>query len=511
MIRPRFLIGFTGHRSGVDESLIGPPLREVLQSLCQKAESVGGQAELYAGVAEGGDTLCVELARGIDMPVHLMLPLVEPEFQKDFSSADAWQRAFVQISAARERPGRNSVHVEPGDDTRPDCYFNQGASMLDAVDVLVVLWNGQAAMGLGGTEQVMNQARATGIPVVRIVLATGEIEQHGDVDACFREDAIIKEMNERIAMFGKAVPTSPELFQKALDQLVVKEAGRFRPSLAAVISMYAAAALIGTLVTISVMAQPALELGASSGQYWNEWEWIGMAAELLLVCGALWMNSRLSERGWLERCRVACEVVRGLRYSIPVISAFHPVITQRDPAWHRFSLSAGLFVLEHCPALDLIAVRDRYIGARSSDTHTEGKIRSYQVTSRPTLRWWKLTGTIGFWSAALAPVFVLLSLVSHPSVGLLSVPDLHFGDGVIERSWVSLMLFALPLMAGTAISLRHVTDTWGTVERSRHMVIRLTAIKKTLAGMQTASTIRHTMQRAENLLLEDLLECQRDL
>ena len=511
MIKPRFLVGFTGHRSGVNESIIAPRLREVLQSLCQKAESVGGQAELYAGVAEGGDTLCVELARGIDMPVHLMLPLDGPEFQRDFSSSDAWERTFAQISAARERPGRNSVHVDSGDGKRPDCYFNQGASMLAAVDVLVALWNGQAAMGLGGTEQVMNQAKAMGIPVIRIVLATGEIEQHGDVDNCFREDSIIKEINELSAPFQKVVPTSPELYQKALDQLAVQESGRFRPSLAAVILTYGTAALLGTPVALSVINEATVKGGASFEHFWNECKWICIAAELVLVCGALWMNWRLHDRCRRERCRVACEVVRGLRYSIPVISAFRPIIALRDPEWHRFALSAGLFVQEHSSGLGLVEARDHYICGRLSDTQTEGQIRHYQMTRPAAMMWWKITSAIGFWSAALAPVSVLFALLSHPNTSHVSGLALHLDDGLLALRLVTLMPIALPLMAGFAISLRHVTDTRGKAERSHQMVLRIAAIKRTLSGMQTASTIGLGIQHAENLLLDDLLECQRCL
>lgn len=77
MLTPRYLVGFTGHRSGFDSKLIRPALTQVLADLKAQAAKMGSQQELYTGIAEGCDTLCVEIARELDLPVHLLLPLDE--------------------------------------------------------------------------------------------------------------------------------------------------------------------------------------------------------------------------------------------------------------------------------------------------------------------------------------------------------------------------------------------------------------------------------------------------
>ncbi len=169
MLKPRFLIGFTGHRAGFDEKLIQAALHGALDDLRKRAEAVGGQAELYASVAEGGDILCVEAARNLEMPVHLLLPLPDDEFAKDFSSAGVWDRSKHQLDLARQKPGRDSVRIVPGEIARPDCYFDQAIRILEAVDVLVAVWDGQPARGLGGTAEVIEHARKRlGLPVIVI-------------------------------------------------------------------------------------------------------------------------------------------------------------------------------------------------------------------------------------------------------------------------------------------------------------------------------------------------------
>ena len=175
MIKPRCLIGFTGHRSGYDEDVIRRALVEVLTDLKERAEKVGGQAELYVSVAEGSDTLCVEVARELKMPVHLLLPLAEAEFEKDFSSPAAWQRSRTQIVTSRVSQGSDSIRRVGGNALRPECYNNLATHMLSQVNVLVAVWDGQPGRGKGGTKDVMDQAESLSLPVVRIDSNSGDV------------------------------------------------------------------------------------------------------------------------------------------------------------------------------------------------------------------------------------------------------------------------------------------------------------------------------------------------
>ncbi|MBB5037578.1 hypothetical protein [Prosthecobacter dejongeii] len=502
MLKPCYLIGFTGHRAGYDEATVRASIQEVLGELRERAQAQQGEVELYTSLAEGADTLCVEIARELGMAVHLLLPLSAEEFAKDFSSPEAWARSQRQLDTALQLPGWDSVHEVPGERTRPECYFNQAIHMLDAVDVMVAVWDGQPARGLGGTEQVVSQAKAMGKPVILIDPKTGKTQMIERNVSIFPADAVLMELNALAAETG--VPASqsvstPRELQACMDEIAMKEAGRFRPSLVLIIFLHACAALLAALVTFR----------GSGEAVWDETKWTLTLLELGLVSFALWMSFRLRrkhiQQRWI-RCRFACELVRGLRTSIPILNPLHPAITRHDPQWTRFVLSAGLLVLRHQDTADVQVLKDRYVDIRLGDQHEDGQIRHY-LKMRPTaLRWWDFTGHVSRWSAMLAPAFVVLSLFNKLSKHWWPPEGLQ-----MEKYfwlWLAVVFFpiALPMLAGVASSLRNVLDAGRRKDRYPQMAARLTEIRTALVGMKTKSTIETQVARSEELLLDELLE-----
>jgi hypothetical protein len=51
---------------------------------------------------------------------------------------------------------------------RPQAYKAAGLFMLTKIDLLIAIWDGEHAAGIGGTAQIVERALADGIPVVRI-------------------------------------------------------------------------------------------------------------------------------------------------------------------------------------------------------------------------------------------------------------------------------------------------------------------------------------------------------
>lgn len=505
MLKPRYLIGFTGHRSEFSEPDVRSGLTATLTDLQQKAIEAGGQAELYASAAEGADTLCVEIARDLGMPVHILLPLPECEFEKDFSSPEAWARSKAQIDQAAVMPGSDSLHTVEGEATRPECYFNQAVTMLEAVDVLIAVWNGEPAKGLGGTGQVVAQARATQIPVVRIHPSNGKTETDPKVAEAFARDSVIAELNGIAASEGGAcreeASTPDELFT-CLDKIAQKEADKFRPSLVRVILVHGIAALLAALVTFKLSDKHAP---------WEEFKWVVTGTELALVSFALWMSFQIHKRHIQEkwiRCRFACELVRGLRASVPLIDPLHPSISRHDPKWRRFALSAGLLVLAHNTRTDPTEQRNHYLETRLSRSHTDGQIKHYLEMSPRALAWWNFTGALSVWSAKLAPAFVLLSLLNKLSKHWHQPHGWKLEYAFFPWIGVVFLPIALPLIAGVASSLRHALDAGRRKDRYPQMVNRLEETKAALSGLETPSTIRRSVSRSEEILLDELLEWQ---
>jgi hypothetical protein len=378
--------------------------------------------------------------------------------------------------------------------------------MLDAVDVVIALWDGQPARGLGGTAQVIAQAQAIGTPVVQISSSTGAVTGTEALNARFKPDEIIMELNEmarkdQVPCVNEGA-TKPDSLQDCLDHIAVLEAAHFRPALVWIILMHGVAALLAAIVTFK----------ASKGHPWEDSKWLITAFELGLVSWAWWMGWRLHRKHTQERwirCRFACEILRGLRTSVPLLDPLHPAIGVHDPKWRRFALSAGLHVNEHQSSADPLTLRDNYLAIRLSETHKEGQIRHYHTMEPKALWWWELTGKIGKWSAILALPFVFLSLLNKLSKN--ADPE-HVGwnlDGN-PATWplVVLLPIALPLLAGVASGIRQALDAGRRKERYPQMVARLTEIKQALPGLQTASSIRRTVTHSEEILLDELIEWQ---
>ena len=503
MLKPRFLVGFSGHRSGYAEPAVRAALVRELAGLRERAESAGGMLEVYASAAEGTDLLCIEAARELGLPVHLLLPLPVAELQKDFSSPEAWERAHSHLEWAARQPSPNSVEVPEGAAQRPDCYFDQGIAMLNAVDVLLTVWDGQPPRGLGGTAQMVAQARATRIPVVHVDPQDGSATADPALGEALRRDPVIDELNSIAKRAGSKVQgeaAGPEALQKALDDIAMSEAQKLRPSRMRIILIHGTAAFLAALVTFKVMDKHTL---------WERYKWVISLTELALVCLALWMNFHLKRRQVQERwirCRFACELVRGLRASIPLMNVLHPTITRHDEDWRRFALSAGLLIQAHQGGESIQVQRDAYLAVRLSETHPDGQIRHYAKMNPGDLRWWGFAGVFGDWCARLAPPFVLASVLNKLSK-IWHAPD-GWGLEYHFATWlaVGFLPIALPLAAGVATSLRHALDAGRRKLRYPQMVRRLRAIRDSLQGLETAATIRHAVASTEDLLQDELRE-----
>ncbi len=319
---------------------------------------------------------------------------------------------------------------------------------------------------------------------------------------------MLDELNEIAEKAGvdcaKVQGTANDL-QSCLDVVANTEAKRLRPSLVRIILLHGLAALLAATVTFQLTKETA----------WEKWKWIFTGTELLMVTYALWLSYRLhrkhTQKRWI-RCRFACEIVRGLRACVPLVDPLHPTLGVHDPLWRRFALSAGLLVNEHQTTADLRTLRDSYIAIRLSETDPEGQILHYRkMQPRAERRWW-LTGKVSKWSALLAPPFVLLSLINKLSKMEHLPLSKHGGWHLDEdpRWWpfVVLLPIALPLIAGVANGIRQALDAGRRKERYPEMAARLISLRSHLAGLETRSTITHTVAQTEEILLDELREWQ---
>lgn len=157
-------IGFTGHRTLPDE---GKCRKLIYDFLREGKAAARGLIYGVSSVAAGGDLLFAESCIELEIPLRVLLPFPAEEFRNDFDAA-TWSRAENAIRKAV------SVEVTGGGESRDERYYECGIQTVKQSRLLIALWNGEPARGLGGTANIIAFAREIGRPVVWFHSVTGE-------------------------------------------------------------------------------------------------------------------------------------------------------------------------------------------------------------------------------------------------------------------------------------------------------------------------------------------------
>lgn len=171
-------LGVTGHRPArlgldnldrLEEDVSGllDALRTAVEAVRQDNAAAFARVpqclRLVSGLAEGADTLTAQCAMIKGWRIDACLPFPRDTYLNDFPeglSRDQFGSLLAKATA---------VFVVPGERDREDvAYESAGRVMLDQSDIVLALWDGDPARGRGGTAQIVAEAVARHIPVVRI-------------------------------------------------------------------------------------------------------------------------------------------------------------------------------------------------------------------------------------------------------------------------------------------------------------------------------------------------------
>ena len=119
---------------------------------------------IISSLAEGADQLVVKraLKRWLDCHLTIPLPLPESIYQEQFSDPES-KEVFERLL-----PHAELILPPPKASNLPEAYQLAGQLMLEMSDVLIAVWDGQPAQGVGGTASMVAQAQARGLPIVWI-------------------------------------------------------------------------------------------------------------------------------------------------------------------------------------------------------------------------------------------------------------------------------------------------------------------------------------------------------
>ncbi|MXO94940.1 hypothetical protein GRI34_00725 [Erythrobacter aquimaris] len=178
-LKPRLTlrIGITGHRPprlprerneavrhGCED--IFARAKTALQDIYERNRDVFSDdapvVRLVSAMATGADTVAAEAALTQGLPLSACLPFRKDDYARDFEPSE-WAQTQALIEAAESTV--ELVDHQSGD---PGAYEAVGRLVLAQSDILIAVWDGDAARGRGGTTEVVAQAVASHMPVIHV-------------------------------------------------------------------------------------------------------------------------------------------------------------------------------------------------------------------------------------------------------------------------------------------------------------------------------------------------------
>ena len=185
--RPRacLRVGVTGHRTGPklpDE--VAPAVRATVERLFAQmnqafADTVNSaqwafgdeppELVVVSALAEGADRIIAEAGLGNGAALEVVLPAARGFYEHDFESAES-KTAYRALLAN----ARSVFELDSPDGTLAEKrgYEAAGLIMLAHSDILIAVWDGGEAAGIGGTANIVQQAVSEGMPILLINPAT---------------------------------------------------------------------------------------------------------------------------------------------------------------------------------------------------------------------------------------------------------------------------------------------------------------------------------------------------
>jgi hypothetical protein len=167
---PGLRIGVSGHRLPPklpEES--EAPLRALIDRMLAAIVDAAREANtasalvIVSSLAEGSDRIVAAAGLAAGFALQAVLPFDRAEYERDFETQMS-RREFEELLGR----ARDVFELDGEADQRPRAYETAGLFMLANVDVLIAIWDGAVAAGVGGTAQIVERAIADGIVVVWI-------------------------------------------------------------------------------------------------------------------------------------------------------------------------------------------------------------------------------------------------------------------------------------------------------------------------------------------------------
>ncbi len=161
----RIVIGVTGHRTIVHPELVRSSMKTILSDI-ESRYALHGPISfvVISPLAEGADRLMARtvLDYSDNSELHTILPMPKADYLKDFETEES-KAEFESLLSRSSRliiPKEKEISESTGEmkRVREETYRSVGHRIVDACDILVALWDGQGARGIGGTAEIIEYA-----------------------------------------------------------------------------------------------------------------------------------------------------------------------------------------------------------------------------------------------------------------------------------------------------------------------------------------------------------------
>jgi hypothetical protein len=167
---PSLRIGVSGHRvppklPEESEAPLRALIDRILAAIVDTARKANTASAFFivSSLAEGSDRIVAAAGLAAGFALQAVLPFNRTEYARDFETPTS-RGEFEELLAR----ACDVFELGGAADERPRAYEAAGLFMLANIDVLIAIWDGEVAAGIGGTAQIVERAIADGIVVVWI-------------------------------------------------------------------------------------------------------------------------------------------------------------------------------------------------------------------------------------------------------------------------------------------------------------------------------------------------------
>ena len=152
-------VGVTGHRDLVDDEI--PVIEQHVKRFFEELQRDFPElpVQLITPLAEGGDQLAAEVALSMGISIVAVLPMVQAEYERDFTSVAELERFHNLLARSDETivlpPVAGDMESPYSSHERALQYAQLGVFQSDHCQVLLALWDGKLGANIGGTGHVV--------------------------------------------------------------------------------------------------------------------------------------------------------------------------------------------------------------------------------------------------------------------------------------------------------------------------------------------------------------------